>query len=45
MRNGLKYGAILIGTYLVVVHGRSASGLLSSGATGGVKLVHAFQGK
>lgn len=45
MKNALKYGTVLIGVYLVVVHGKNAQGLLSSGASGGSKLVRTFQGR
>lgn len=40
-----EYGAILVGIYLVVVHGSGAASVLKNGASGGAQLVSAFQGR
>ncbi len=45
MKNGVKYGAILIGTYLVVRNGTRSGRVLREGARGGTRLVKAFQGR
>lgn len=45
MKNALKYGAVLIGLYVVVYNGSKSGSVLSQGANGGVKIVKAFQGR
>lgn len=45
MRNGIKYGAVLIGTYLFVRHGTRSGRLLRDGARGGRDIIKAFQGR
>lgn len=45
MRNGVKYGAVLIGTYLVVKHGTRSGQLLRAGSKGGRDIIKAFQGR
>lgn len=45
MKTYAKYGAGLIGLYLLVAHGTSSGRLFSSGARGGATLVRAFQGR
>jgi hypothetical protein len=45
MKRGLQYGAILIGTYLVVRHGTRSGRVLRDGARGGRDIIKAFQGR
>ncbi len=45
MKNGVKYGAVLIGTYLVVRHGSRSGRVLREGARGSRAIIKAFQGR
>lgn len=45
MRNGVKYGAVLVGTYLVVRHGTRSGRLFRDGARGTRDIIKAFQGR
>ncbi len=45
MKNGVKYGAILVGTYLVVRHGTRSGRVLRSGSRGTAQIIKAFQGR
>jgi len=44
-RKALVYGAALIGVYLVVHYYTGAAKVEAAGASGGVNLVKAFQGR
>lgn len=44
-RTALKYGAGLIGLYLVVYYGTNAGKVVSSGAAGAGQVIKAFQGR
>jgi hypothetical protein len=45
MKNGLKYGAALVGLYLIVYNGSKSGTVLSKGAAGGAQIIKAFQGR
>lgn len=45
MRTALRYGAILIGTYLVVFYATGSGTVLDKGTAGGVNVIKAFQGR
>lgn len=45
MKQGIKFGAVLIGTYLVVRHGTRSGRVLREGARGGRDIIKAFQGR
>lgn len=45
MKNGVKYGATLIGVYLLVRHGTRSGKLFRQGARGGADIIKAFQGR
>lgn len=45
MNKALKYGALLIVTYLIVVNGTNSGKVLASGAAGTRDVVKAFQGR
>lgn len=45
MNRALKYGAVLIGTYLLVVHFSGAGEVLRSGGGEAVALTKALQGR
>lgn len=44
-RQAFKYGAVLIGLYLVTVRATGAGKIIKSSTDGGVGLVKAFQGR
>ena len=44
-RTALKYGAGLIGLYLVVYYGTNAGKVVSSGAAGASTVIKSLQGK
>ena len=45
MKTGLKYGAGLVGLYLLVYYSTGSGKLLTGVSSGGVNLVKAFQGR
>jgi len=45
VKKGLLYGAVLIGAYLVVVHGTNSGNLLNDVTSGTTSVVKAFQGR
>lgn len=45
MNQALKYGATLIGLYLVVFYGSNSGNLIKAGASGAKDVVQAFQGQ
>jgi hypothetical protein len=45
MRQALFYGAVLVGTYLLVSHATGGGRLLTSGAGATATVVRAFQGR
>jgi len=45
MKYGLKLGATLIGTYLLLAYATGAGKLLTSGGSAGVGVIKAFQGR
>lgn len=45
MNHALKYGATLVGLYLVVFYGSNSGQVLKAGAAGATDIVKAFQGK
>lgn len=45
MKTALKYGAILIGAYLVVYYGTGAGKVIHTGAAGAVSIAKALQGR
>lgn len=45
MKQALKYGAGLIGLYLVVSKGTNAGRAMKDGASGGVSIIKALQGR
>ncbi len=45
MKYGLKLGASMIITYLVLAYATGAGKLLTSGGTAGVGVIKAFQGR
>ena len=45
MKTALKYGAGLIGVYLVVYYATGSGSLLTNGTTGTVNVIKAFQGR
>jgi hypothetical protein len=44
-RQALKYGAGLIGLYLIVYYGTNAGGVVRAGANGAATTIKAFQGR
>lgn len=44
-KQALKYGAVLIATYLAVYYGTGSGNLVTAGTTGGVGIIKAFQGR
>ena len=44
-RQSIKYGAGLIGLYLVVYYGSNAGKVVTAGANGGGTIIKAFQGR
>lgn len=45
MRTGLKYGAMLIGTYLVVAYATGSGQVITALTQGGQNVIRAFQGR
>jgi hypothetical protein len=45
VKRALYYGAVLIGTYLVVANATSAGRLIGAAGTSGSQLVKTFQGR
>jgi hypothetical protein len=45
MRSAIFYGAVLIGTYLLVSHATGGGKLLGTGFNGASQLVKTFQGR
>lgn len=45
MRTYAKYGAVMIGLYLVVYYGTNSGKVISSGAAGTRDVIKAFQGR
>lgn len=45
MRTFLRYGAILIGTYLVVAYATGSGTVIDKGTVGGANVIKAFQGR
>lgn len=45
MRDALRLGAILIGTYLVVYYATGAGRVIGAGSSGGAQVIRAFQGR
>jgi len=45
VKKALTYGAVLIGVYLVVVHGTNSGNLLNDLTSGTTDVVKAFQGR
>lgn len=45
LRKGMFYGAVLIGTYLVLSKATGAGRLLTTGATAGSKIARTLQGR
>jgi hypothetical protein len=44
-RQSIKYGAGLIGLYLIVYYGTNAGKVIKDGAAGGATVIKAFQGR
>lgn len=45
MKQYMRYGATLIGLYIVVANGSKFGSVISAGAEGGVKMTKALQGR
>lgn len=45
MKTFLRYGSVLIGTYLVVAYASGSGRVIDAAASGSTKLVKAFQGR
>jgi hypothetical protein len=45
MKYGIKVGAILIGTYLLLARATGAGSLMSKAGSAGVGVIKAFQGR
>lgn len=45
MNHALKYGATLIGLYLVVFYGTNSGNVVKAGAAGSTNIIKAFQGR
>jgi hypothetical protein len=45
MKTTLKYGAVLIGVYLLVSHGTNGGKLMKNAAAGGSQVIKTLQGR
>lgn len=45
MNTAIKYGAVLIGLYLIVYHGSNSGKVIDSGTRGAGVVIKAFQGR